>query len=218
MIVLPVVVLLAVVLVLVLRSRGAGPAGDDVRVARPPVRPPLAADLDRWVAAGLLAQDQATAILAHEAPAAPSPAPTAPAPAGPRSRVPVVAEALGYLGGALALGGVVLVLADRWSDLATGSRLALALAGVVLFGVAGALTPADTDPALARLRAFLWLLSSAATAVAAAVLVTDDRGLSPEAAVACVPAPSPCRAACSGGGGTDRCSRPSPWPRSAWPS
>lgn len=185
MIVLLAVVIVTVVLVVALRPKPEGGATRPARVGRPTT----ADDLDRWVAAGLIARDQAVAIRDHEAALAdvgPAPAesPTS-RPPRVRSRVPVVAEAIGYLGGALALGGVVLVLADRWTDLTALTRLGLALAGALVFVVAGALTPATSDPALGRLRAFLWLLSSAATGVAAAVIV-DDQALRGEVAVAWV--------------------------------
>lgn len=133
----------------------------------------LAQDLDRWVAADLLAADQAEAILAHEQ-GRPVPVPARAAAPRPSGRVPVVAEALGYLGGVLALVGLVLVLAHYWPDLATPGRLALSgVAAVALVGGGFAVRPHD-DAALTRLRWFLWLLSSAATAVFVGVLVTGD--------------------------------------------
>lgn len=147
-----------------------------------PLPPPTAAlghQLERWVAAGLLTEPQSTAILAHEEAALveahaawlasqPSPAP----PTRPR-RVPVVAEALGYLGGMLAVIGLGLVLSRVWPDMSVAGRAALAgVTALALLG-GGALVRDQTEPALVRLRAFLWLASTAATALFVGVLVRD---------------------------------------------
>lgn len=151
----------------------AGTAG----VGAPNPRPGPAGDLARWVAAGLLSEEQAAAILAHEqaaATAAPVPVATraAPVPGRPR-RVPVVAEALGYLGGMLAIIGLVLLVGQYWPDMATAGRLALSGAGALVLLGAGFVVREQEDPALARLRGFLWLASAAATAVFAGVLAAD---------------------------------------------
>ncbi len=134
--------------------------------------------LARWVAAGLLSEQQRAAILAHEQ-AASRTAPTEPAPPSPapgRRRVPVVAEALGYLGGILAMVGLGLVVAQYWPDMALAGRSALSGAGAIGFLVAGALVHEEADPALARLRGFLWLAATAATTLFAGVLATDGFG------------------------------------------
>lgn len=156
---------------------------------RPAPRPAasVAGDLDRWVAAGLLAPGQAEAILEHEA-ARPvvqsaAPEPTEPAVHHPSSRFPVVAEALGYLGGVLALTGLVLVLMHYWPDLAWVGRLALSGGGAAALVAGGIAVRDQADPALVRLRAFLWLLSSAATAVFVGVLVTEGRDLADQTVV-----------------------------------
>jgi Predicted membrane protein (DUF2157) len=133
----------------------------------------LERSLARWVAAGLLSEQQSAAIVAHEeARARPVTAPHTTVSRVPGRRVPVVAEALGYLGGTLALVGLALVVAQYWPDMALAGRLALSGAGAVVFLVAGALVHEEADPALARLRGFLWLLATAATALFASVLVT----------------------------------------------
>ena len=129
-------VLIVVVVVVTQKTRqdeaGAGFAARSGNAPRRPAPRPAASvadDLDRWVAAGLLAPDQAKAILEHEGSRPPpevlTPQPTAPAVHGPSSRFPLAAEALGYLGGALALTGLVLVLVHYWPDLAWAGRLAL---------------------------------------------------------------------------------------------
>ncbi len=134
----------------------------------------LERDLARWVAAGLLSERQSAAIVAHEEAMARAVAPVSAPPSVPgRRRVPVVAEALGYLGGILAMVGLALVVAQYWPDMALAGRLALSGAGAIGFLVAGALVHEPSDPALARLRGFLWLLATAATGLFAGVLVAD---------------------------------------------
>jgi hypothetical protein len=148
-------------------------------------------DLARWCAAGLLSQAQADAIRAHEVriaaartrpAAAPDSAASAPVPPQPvrARRIPVVAEALGYLGGALALGGLALLLGRSWPDLATAGRLALSGGGAAALLGAGALVREEAEPALARLRGFLWLAGTGAAALFAGVLVADGVGAAPK--------------------------------------
>jgi len=149
-------------------------------VLRPGVGPPpgVAEDLARWVAAGLLSPEQSAAILVHErgmAALTPERLVPAPGPEKPR-RIPVIAEALGYLGGMLAIIGLVLLVAQYWSDMATAGRLALSGAGAIVLLGGGALVRERADPALARLRWFLWLASTAATALFAGVLTADGIG------------------------------------------
>ena len=132
-------------------------------------------DLRRWVAAGLVSAEQAAAIVSWEASLE---APAPPALARTR-RIPAVAEALGYLGGVLAVIGLVLIVDHYWPDMATGGRLALSAAGALIPLVAGALVPTggdSGDAALERLRGFLWLASAAAAAVFAGVLAGDAIG------------------------------------------
>ncbi|MFN8036552.1 MAG: DUF2157 domain-containing protein [Acidimicrobiia bacterium] len=160
-------------------GRAAVPGPSEVATAGGPVD--LALRVHEWVDAGLLTPAQADAILAHEGavavPAAPAVAAAVPAPphvrpAGP-SRVPVVAEALGYLGGVLAVIGLVLIVSRYWPDMATAGRMALTGLGALALVGAGALVREAEDPAFARLRWFLWLASTACAAVFAAVLAGD---------------------------------------------
>jgi hypothetical protein len=127
--------------------------------------------LDRWIEAGLLTTDQRAAILAFEA----SPAATAPRPPRPR-RIPALAEALGYLGGMLAVSGLALIVIDAWPDLTTGGRLAVSGLAAVGLLTAGRLAPEHRDPALTRLRWFLWTAGTAAAALFVGVAVdASDR-------------------------------------------
>ncbi len=149
------------------------PSGRSTR----PVRPPpgdahLADDLDRWVLAGLLDPTQAAAIAAHErsfhgvTPSRTAWAPpTPPVPVAARRRIPVVAEALGYIGGILGTIGVTLLVQRSWADVGSPAHAALAGVATVLLVVAGALVHERRDPALARLRWTLWLAATATAAV-----------------------------------------------------
>ena len=153
--------------------------------------PGLADDLARWESEGLVSGEQAAAILAWERSRAggrvPEPTgPRAPAAPGPRRRVPVVAEALGYLGGTLGVVGLVLIVSRYWPDMATAGRVALSAAGALALLGAGALVREQADPALARLRWFLWLGSAGATALCAGVVVADGIGTDAPEAVAAV--------------------------------
>jgi len=182
--------LIAVIVAIVLAVRssrgGSQPRPTEVRhrtgTAGP--APGLADELARWVAADLLSEEQSAAILAHEqtARAAPAPVPTPSAAGRPRGG-PAVAEALGYLGGMLATSGLVLLVARYWSDMPTAGRLALSGAGAVGLLVAGAFVREEAAPALARLRGFLWLGSTVATALFARVLAVDGFGVDAAATV-----------------------------------
>jgi hypothetical protein len=139
-----------------------------------PARPPatLADALTAWVHAGLISTAQSEAITTYERATLRSRS-VAP----PPRRIPRVAEALGYLGGTLALGGLTLLAARFWSDLPTAGRLAAAGVVAVALLVAGAAVPGTADPAFVRLRQIVWLAASAATAVAMVVLVRDAFGV-----------------------------------------
>lgn len=197
----PLLILGALVYAAMHRSRSRGTGGPETAAtAVPPTAqrsaeassvlvPPaprldLSEDLDRWVAAGLLGDDQRTAILAHERVlVVPEPASPAAAAPGRLGRIPAVAEALGYLGGMLAVIGLALIVSRYWPDMVTAGRLALSgTAAAALLG-AGALAREQADPALARLRWFLWLAATAATALAVGVLAVDGLDVAPETTV-----------------------------------
>jgi hypothetical protein len=136
----------------------------------------LPARLRRWVADGLITQEQADAIRAAERlPAAVRP------PA--RRRLPVAVEVIGYLGGILVIIGAMQLAARFWQDLQVWGRLSLlAVVAAVLWG-AGALVRERGEAALERLRGFLWLLSSAAVAAFAGLLAAEVADLEGEWAV-----------------------------------
>jgi hypothetical protein len=168
-----------VALVAVALTSRARPGRGSARPA--PSAPPspggrVEADLTRWRDAGLLSADEVAAILAFEGTRpveTPPPAPVAVGAARSARRVPVVAEALGYLGGMLAVIGLGLIVGRYWPDLSVAGRLALSagVAGGLLYG--GVAVDPEADPAFARLRGFLWLASTAATVLFVGVLVRD---------------------------------------------
>lgn len=139
--------------------------------------------LHDWQAAGLLTSEQVSRIETFEhrrmvvttAPTTPIAAPAAAASvhAQRSRRVPVVAEALGYLGGILGIVGLTLLVTKYWSDLSTPARIGLSAGAAVLLTAGGFLAREAADPALARLRWFVWFIASAATAVAAGVVAVD---------------------------------------------
>jgi hypothetical protein len=141
----------------------------------PVTDPTLVQHLDRWVAAGAITAAQRASIAALEGldlapppePAAGAPPAAEPEPA--RRRIPALAEALGYLGGMLAVSGLALIAINAWPDLSTVGRLVVSGGAAVVLLAAGWATPEDRDPALTRLRWFLWLAGTAAAALLAGV-------------------------------------------------
>ena len=176
------------------RSTGPGPAGRAAGEGRVTPSPPdargptdaaasgagLAADVERWVGAGLVSEEQGAAILSYEHGLAAAPVTTAPA---RRRRIPAVAEALGYLGGVLAISGLGLIVGRYWVDMSLAGRLALSATAAGAFVAAGAMAAEQADPALARLRWALWLAATAATALVAGIVAADGFDAAPETVV-----------------------------------
>ena len=140
----------------------------------------LHALLREWQGAGLLTPEQVSRIETFEhrrvVVATPVAAPPTAAPAvhPQRSkRVPVVAEALGYLGGILGIVGLTLLVTKYWSDMGTSARIGLSAGAAVLLTIGGFLARESADPALARFRWFVWFVASAATAVTGGVIAVD---------------------------------------------
>src|SRR5258708_919610 len=122
--------------------------------------------LDRWVAEGLIDTAQATRIESAEVPAM-GPTGTGPAGNGPPAagaRAPLVAEALGYAGGVLAIAAGLYIVRDFWPNVSTGTALAFAAAACVALGAGGAAGRTPSDPALRRLRSVRWLMSTVSPA------------------------------------------------------
>jgi hypothetical protein len=134
--------------------------------------------LDRWARLGLLSPEQVEQILRAEGIAGAAATVPAPRPAPPqeteveRGRGRLAVEALGYLGGVLALAAGLLLVQLVWEDLATGVRLAIPLVASALLLLAGALVPTTKEyvEGMRRLRSILWLLAVVAWSAAFAVL------------------------------------------------
>lgn len=121
----------------------------------------LAEVLKRAVAAQILSADQAQAVLAAERTRA-----------GGGRRLPVI-EAVGYLGGLLALSGAVTLVIQYWRQVPTAGRLGLLAAVAAATWLVGARIGEASAAALVRLRGALWLASSAAVAAFAGQAVAD---------------------------------------------
>ncbi len=119
---------------------------------RPPVDPVLHAQLRRWVARSLITTEEAEAIEAFERASAPTVA------AEPR-RMPLLTEALVYVGAALAAAAAVVLLADRWEDLRSAVRVAAVGAACIVTLGAGLLLRRSSDPAMARVTSVAWFVA-----------------------------------------------------------
>lgn len=128
----------------------------------------LEEELERWVAAAVITPAQADAIRRLEAEVA--------HPIPPRSRIPLVAEALGFLGGALTVTACVVATSRLWDRFSTATRLTLVGVVALLLIVAGRLVHRDDEPALAHLGSFLWVLATGTVAFWAAILAVDGLG------------------------------------------
>ena len=106
--------------------------------------------LRRWVAAGLLTDDQALAIERFEAQRQ-RPRPT--------SRISPAIEALAYVGGALLTVGAGMLVSRFWDDMGEAGHLGIVGAAAAGTGVVGAIV-GESEPVAKRLRGFLWALSA----------------------------------------------------------
>lgn len=162
----------------------------------------LAERLETWVEAGLVSPEQAESIASFEArrsdhtgfsPATPralelegqpdarSRTTTASPPRAARPARPAragrdrtsLAEAIGYVGAALALGAIALLLGELWSDLLVGGRLALVgVLTVAVFGAGLALRGAERG-AMRRLTSVLFAATVAGVGWFAGVVAND---------------------------------------------
>jgi hypothetical protein len=97
---------------------------------------------------------------------------TVPAP-GQSHRLPLVVEALGYLGALIAIVAAFVALHQFWPHVPPGAGLAFT--GVVAVGLlaVGAVLRTDGEPAFGRLRSVMWLISTAGLASFVSIL-TDQ--------------------------------------------
>ena len=154
--------------------------------------PDLSALVDRWVERGIISPDQAEQIRDDigAPPATPAGVPTGTEPWAlarpPEPGTPVTAqqvaplegpstvvEALGYLGGLIAVIALGLIVGNVWESLPVGARIGLgAVVCLVLLG-AGAAVPAERTDAAHRLRAVLWAAATLAFSATTALLLAE---------------------------------------------
>lgn len=111
--------------------------------------------LGQAVAAGILTAPQAAAVAALEE-------------RRPARRGAVLAEALGYVGGALAVGAALFLGAELWGELGPWPRVLL-LAAVALAGLLGGAALGGRAGPAGRLGGFLWVVAVVAVAATAGV-------------------------------------------------
>ena len=153
-----------------------------------PVTDPVPADrLAAWVSAGIITQEQADRIAAHEA------SRTARQQTAPTTRASLLVEALGYVGGVVILVGAVLLATEFWEELGVAGRLAVVGGAASVMVVAGVAVPPRAGDQGRRLRAGLWAAATAAFAGFVGLLASDvlelsgtDAGLLTSAATAAV--------------------------------
>lgn len=104
--------------------------------------------LARWRQAELISEEQATAIAAFERAEEPQ-------------RSTLIAEVLGYLGGALAIVALWVFIAQFWGQLEVWAQLTLIGVLTAGFIAAGAWARAGSTAAVQRLASFLWFLAIA---------------------------------------------------------
>lgn len=141
--------------------------------------------LTGWVDAGLITAEQADRIEEHERGLGPADGGAFASDLGrddasPRRRRSVTspAEAIGYVGAALALGAIALILGDLWRELLVGGRLALVgVVTVAMFG-GGLAVRTSTSTAMQRLTSVLFAATVAGVGWFAGVVGSDLLDLS----------------------------------------
>jgi len=135
--------------------------------------PRLRHDLDRWTSFGLITADQAQAIADYEE-------------TGTEQASGLLAEAIGYVGVALAVGAGFLIAENVWDDVSTAGRLAvIATIALAMFAGGWALRRQRT-PSIQRLTDVLWLGATAAAGAFAGLFAADVAGLVEEQIVVTV--------------------------------
>jgi hypothetical protein len=127
----------------------------------------LTTKLQTWRAEGLVSPEQAETIAAFEA--------AQPEPSSPRRGL--LAEAIGYVGAALAVAAVGLIVSNVWEELSTGPRLILVGLLTLLLAGAGLGLRNVERPSLQRLTSVLFTGAIAGVAWFAGILATDVASL-----------------------------------------
>lgn len=113
-----------------------------------------------------------TNLSAEEAPA------TAPEP-DPVPRAALLAETIGYAGGALVIVAGLYLAGELWRNIPVSAELALAAVACAALGAAGAALGTSGSPPTRRLRSVLWLMSTASLAAFTGILGSQVWQLSP---------------------------------------
>jgi hypothetical protein len=135
---------------------------------------PLALLLEEWTSAGVITPDQARAMRA--APEVHVTTDTRALP-GSRRSGPLAMEVLGYLGGVIIVTAALLIAGRHWNDLTTGWRVGVVGLTAVALLAAGTAAPGAHGGAAGRIRAVLWLGSTAALAGMVGIVAQDALGL-----------------------------------------
>lgn len=124
-----------------------------------PDQRPASDPVSAWVSEGIISEEQAQRIREREGLAL-----GALAPPGRRSRMPLVIEALGYLGGAIVVVATIMIGSWYWADLSNAVRLGLLGAAAVLLLAGGWLVPDRLGELGTRMRSVVWVASTGAVA------------------------------------------------------
>lgn len=119
--------------------------------------------LRRWVAAGLLDEAEADAIIDFEADRRAARTPP---------RLSPAIEALAYVGGVLLTVGTGMLVGRFWDDMGTVAHLAIVGVAALVAGVVGEVVGED-DAVTWRLRGFLWTLSAGGAGAFAGLFVFE---------------------------------------------
>jgi hypothetical protein len=138
--------------------------------------------LDRWTSAGLLTAEQADAITRFEGRRSAGARNRAAAPQSETrpDRRSLGAEAVGYVGAALAIGAIAVLLGDVWDQLFVGGRIALVALLTVLLAAGGVALRRDDRPPLQRLTSLLFSGAVIGVGWCALIVAEDVLGLREE--------------------------------------
>ncbi|MBO0610315.1 DUF2157 domain-containing protein [Myceligenerans salitolerans] len=140
--------------------------------AGPPATEPVPASrLADWVGAGIITQEQADRIAAHEH------ARTERAGRTPAATRSLLVEALGYVGGVIILAAAVLLATELWDDLGVAGRVGVLGGAAAVLLLAGVAVPRQAGDQGSRLRAVLWAGATGAFAGFMGLLTSEVLGI-----------------------------------------
>lgn len=124
-----------------------------------------------WVEEGIITGDQAEAIRRYEERDRPPDRGLI-----AHGRIPLITEALGYLGAGLAAAALITLFAEDWTTFPVETRLIVPLIGAIALLLAGWPLRSSDEPAFTRFGSVLWALSVASAAWFMGVLAQDAFG------------------------------------------